>query len=222
MSHYYLRHPDFDDAGLRALTTEFQRRDYERHGPLALRYMRLRLAGYRRHRRSQDPALRARAQGFRNDMMDASGILSLGRELGPNPRVRRLFRSTQRKLRRELNLAGAALDAARGRATWTSWLQFAAFTVPLTEPAARWLFVAHALRSDPRSAQRCSGITGLLRHGRACMEEVRHGMMPFDQPRLLLTRYPLAQAPPLPERRSLPQVLRGYFGRKLRPVPQPA
>ncbi|MFC1706017.1 B12-binding domain-containing radical SAM protein, partial [Planctomycetota bacterium] len=50
MSHYYIRHPEVTDEQVREKTVRFLRRDYERHGPLALRYMQLRLQGYLRHR----------------------------------------------------------------------------------------------------------------------------------------------------------------------------
>ena len=45
MSHFAIRHPSIAEDRLRELTRGFQRRDYETHGPMALRFVRLRLAG---------------------------------------------------------------------------------------------------------------------------------------------------------------------------------
>ena len=190
MSHYYIQHDELDETTLRRHTSDFHRRDYERHGPLALRFLRMRLSGWRRHRRSREPALRARARAFRNDLMDATGVLSVGPLFAPTPEVRRLFVETHRALRRELHLLPALADVARGRASGASLLQFLVFSHPLVEPVARRLLAARALRWDPRRRARCRPRLGLLRHGRECVEEGRHGVMPWDQPRPVWTRYP--------------------------------
>ena len=83
MSHYVVEHPEFDDQNLREHTTRFHTRDYERHGPMAVRYIKVRLAGWRKHRDSTNPALRARAAGFRRDLMDSLAAVSTGIVFGP-------------------------------------------------------------------------------------------------------------------------------------------
>jgi radical SAM superfamily enzyme YgiQ (UPF0313 family) len=189
MSHYYIRHAELDEETLRAKTSGFQRCDYERHGPLALRYARLRLSGLRKHRRSPSPALRARARGFRNDLFDAAGILSVGPVFAPNPAVRRAFEETRRELRAMHLGPGALLDLVRGRATLSGLVQYLLFTTPLVEPLARLALVARALRADPRTRTRCGSWLGLLRNGRACIAEARRGVMPWSQPSTVRTRY---------------------------------
>ena len=174
-------------------TVSFQRRDYERHGPLALRYMKLRLGGMRRHRRSPSAALRTRARGFRNDLMFSVPGAAVGKELGPNPLVRADFAAIQRTIRCEVPLLDVVLDALRGRASPGGLLRLLLFTHPLTEPLARWVVISNALRWDPRTRDRCRTLGGLLKHRRAAMDEVRRGMMPWDQPRTVHTRYPLEE-----------------------------
>ena len=198
MGHYYIRHPELDQSIIRERTIDFQRRDYERHGPLALRYVRLRLDGYARHRRSANPALRTRARGFRNDAMDAAGAISVGPSFAPSDEVRRLFVETRRRLHREVPLGEVLADVARGRATPNNVAQWLLFTHPVVEPLARQVALFVSLRWDPRSRERCRTLAGFLRHRRACIAEVGHGMQPWDQPRLAVTRYPKAP----PERRT--------------------
>lgn len=190
MSHYYIRHPELNDDLVREKTTEFQRRDYERHGPLALRYMKLRLDGYVRHRHSDNPALRARARGFRNDLMDAAPVLEVGSAFAPTPGVKQDFIDTHRRLGREIKILPALLDTVRGRLTLKTLLKYALFTNRLIEPAARWGLVWFALTADPRSREQCRTLAGLLRNGKACIEEVKHGVMPWEQPSLVMTCYP--------------------------------
>jgi len=190
MSHYYIRHPSLTPEVVKEKTNGFQRRDYERHGPLALRYMKLRLSGLRQHRRSDNPALRTRARGFRNDLMFSVPGAAVGKELGPNPLVRADFAAMERTIRREIPLLPVMLDVLRGRASSAAVLRLVLFTHPLTAALARWTVICHALRWDPRTRDRCATLGGLLRHLKGAMDEVRAGMMPWDQPVLVRTRYP--------------------------------
>ena len=79
----------------------------------------------------------------------------------------------------------------------SSLKRFLLFTSPLSEPVIRQLVRVRVLRWDPRTRDRTKTLMGLLKHGRTCTEEARHGMMPFDQPVRVVTRYPRpAAAPP--------------------------
>ncbi len=193
MSHYYVRHPELDQEYLRAKTSEFHRRDYERHGPMALRYMELRLAGYERHRRSDNPTLRARARGFRDDLVGAAPILSVGPAFSPTPRVRRTFVTARRRLRRAVKARWLLPDVLRGRLSATQVVRFMLTNHPAFEPIVRWALVARALRSDPRCRDEVRTLWGLLRNGRRSLRKVRHGVQPWGQPRMVLTHYGLAQ-----------------------------
>ena len=193
MSHYYIRHPSLTPEVVKDRTNAFQRRDYERHGPLALRYMKLRLSGLRRHRASDNPALRTRARGFRNDLMFSVPGAAVGKVLGPNPLVRADFAAMQRTIRDEVPLLPVLLDMLRGRAAPGGILRLLLFTHPLTEPLARWVVICRALGWDPRTRDRCGTLGGLLTHLRDAMDEVRSGMMPWDQPELVQTHYPLEE-----------------------------
>lgn len=189
MSHYYLRHEEFTEELLREVTTDFQRRDHARHGPLALRFMQLRLAGYLRHRDSPNPALRARALGFRNDLLASMGALAVGPVLGPTPETRRLLAETHRDVIAKVPLGEAMLDTLRGRARLASLGHFLLFSRPGLVSLFRWAGVINALRQDPRSRDRCRTPWGLLRHGRECVREVRTGCMPWDQPHIAVMSY---------------------------------
>lgn len=189
MSHYAVHHDGLTEPRLRELTTGFHRQDYETWGPMALRFVRLRLDGYLRHQDSGSPALRHRALGFRNDVMDSVPAVSVGRVFSPSERVRDLNEETLRRVRRDVPLVPALLDLARGRTTVSTVGRFVFFTHPLTEPFARRWLAARCLRWDPRSRDKCSSLLGLLRHGRACAREISHGMMPWGQPEGMLTRY---------------------------------
>jgi len=201
MAHYYLRHPELDEATLQELTTDFQGRDYGRHGPLALRFVRLRLAGYRRHRDSPNPALRARALGFRNDVLASLGAVAVGPVFGPTAVVRRLSWETLRQAREAISLPEAALDAARGRAPLSSLVHFLCFGLPGLGSVFRWAGVVNALRQDPRSRDRCRTPWGLLRHGSECVREIRVGRMPWEQPQVVVSQYGPAGVLPVRERR---------------------
>ena len=190
MSHYIVKHDRFDDPGLRAHTTEFHRRDYERHGPMSLRYLKLRFEGYKRHRRSERPALRARARGFRHDMMDSMAALSTGTVFSPTPALRQESHALLRSFARELPRGEAYREWRRKEISTSSFGRFLLFTSPVAEPVLRRWLKARILRWDPRSRDRCGSLLGLLRHHQACVDELRHGMMPFDQPVLVVTRYP--------------------------------
>ena len=190
MSHYYIRHPELSAGEVRGFTDGFQQQDYLRNGPFALRYMKLRLAGLRRHRRAGRPALRARARGFANDLMFSVPGAAVGKVLGPTPELRKEFARIQRTIRREVGLPRTLLNLALGRTSSAAALRLVLFTHPLTEPLARWWVIAHALRWDPRTATQCRGLLGLLRHGRQSVRTVRRGMMPWSQPEPVLTRYP--------------------------------
>jgi len=212
MSHYIVDHPDFDDASLRAHTVAFQRADYERHGPMALRYLEVRRAGWLRHRDADRPALRTRAKGFRHDLMDSLAALSTGTIFCPTPELRRRCRELLRELAAELPKDEALAEWWRGELSTSSAGRFLLFTSPLAEPLLRQWLRVRILRWDPRSKERCATVAGLLLHGRACVREVRDGMMPFDQPELVVTRYPSEARPPT-RRRGLRRRLRAALGR---------
>ena len=190
MSHFIVKHDRFDDPGLRAHTTSFHTRDYERHGPMALRYLKLRFEGYKRHRDSPRPALRTRARGFRHDLMDSMAALSTGAVFCPTQALRDECRALLRTFDRELPKGVAYREWHRGDLSTSSFGRFLLFTSPVAEPLLRQWLKVRILRWDPRSRERCRGLLGLLRHRRACIEELRGGMMPFDQPELVVTRYP--------------------------------
>jgi hypothetical protein len=190
MSHYIVKHDRFDDPGLRAHTTGFHKRDYERHGPMALRYLKLRFAGWKRHKDSERPALRTRARGFRHDLMDSMAALSTGVVFCPTQALRDECRALLRSFDRELPKGEAFREWRRGEISTSSFGRFVLFTSPIAEPLLRRWLQVRILRWDPRSRGRCRSPLGLLRHRRACVEEIRHGMMPFDQPELVVTRYP--------------------------------
>lgn len=188
MSHYYIDHPEMDDAFIRDWTRRFQRDDYERHGPMALRFMKLRLDGHVRHRDATRPALQARARAFRDELISAAPVLSVGTVLGPTPEVRREFRTTLGRLRREIPIRSLVSEAVKGRRSRRSVLRYAAVTHPAAEPLVRWGLALWAVRADPRSREKLAGPGGLL-HLREALEAARHGMMPWDQPEPVRTRY---------------------------------
>ena len=213
MSHYIVDHPEFDDAQLREHCTDFHRRDYERHGPMSLRYLELRRAGWRKHRASERPALRARAKGFRHDLMDSLAALSTGIVFSPTPELRARSRRVLRELSAELPRRQALAEWWRGELSTSSTGRFLLFTSPVAEPVLRRWLRLRILRWDPRSKERCAGPIGLLRHGRAAVEELRHGMMPFDQPELVVTSYPRPPRVRGARRRGLRSRLRAALGR---------
>ncbi len=190
MSHYVLDHPDFDDDSLRAHTTDFHRRDYERHGPMALRYLKLRRSGWRKHKGSPSAALRSRARGFRHDLMDSMAGLTAGRVFAPTAALRKECGELERQLARELSKRVALGEWLRGEISGSSFGRFLVFTSPVAEPIARQWLKVRILRWDPRSRERCDTLWGLLRHGREAIRQVSGGMMPFGQPELVVTRYP--------------------------------
>ena len=192
MSHYIVKHDRFDDPGLRAHTTDFHRRDYERHGPLALRYLKLRFEGYKRHRHSDRPALRTRARGFRHDMMDSMAALSCGVVYCPTQALRDECRALLRSFARELPKGVAYREWRAGQISTSSFGRFLLFTSSIAEPLLRQWLRVRVLRWDPRTRERCGSLLGLLRDGSAGVEEIRGGTMPFDQPELVVTRYPRA------------------------------
>jgi len=190
MSHFYIRHAELDQAWVRSKTSEFHRRDYERHGPMALRYMKLRLDGYDRHRDSERPALRARARGFRDELIGAAPILSVGPTFSPTPEVRRAFVEARRRLHRTIRVRSLLPEVARGRMEPRTLVRYALVNHPLLEPLIRWALVARALRSDPRCREDVRSLWGLLRNGRRSLRKVRHGVQPWGQPELVVTHYP--------------------------------
>ncbi len=190
MSHYIVEHSEFDEPGLRAHTIDFHRKDYERHGPMSLRYLKLRLSGYKRHRDSDSAALRTRARGFRQDLMDSLPALSTGIVFSPTPALRRESRELLRELGREIPRERAFAEWRRGEISTSSFGRFLLFTSPVTEPLLRQWLRARILRWDPRTRERCATPWGLLRHGSRCAEVASQGMMPFEQPVMVVTRYP--------------------------------
>jgi hypothetical protein len=189
LGHYNVRHDEFTEADIMSRIHGFHILDYERNGPLVLRYMKLRLSGYLKHRNSANPALRARARGFRNDLMEAAAILSAGPCFAPNDSVRADFISVRRRIREAIRLLPALFDLLKGRTTLRALACHGLFANRLLEPFLRWILFLRILRFDPRSRERCETISGFIRHHRSCMDDVKRGIMPWGQPKTVRTSY---------------------------------
>ena len=98
----HFKHPEFSAPELEALQKELYRQDFERLGPSLVRLIRVWLEGYKNHRDSPNPLLRARAEDKLETIRGAMPGIVPATLFGPNKKTRAEARAVLRDVRREV------------------------------------------------------------------------------------------------------------------------
>ncbi len=98
----HFKHPEFSAPELESLQKELYRQDFERLGPSIVRLIRVWLEGYKNHRDSPNPLLRARAEEKLNTIRGALPGIVPATLFGPNKKTRAEARALLRDVRHEV------------------------------------------------------------------------------------------------------------------------
>ena len=126
----HFKHPNFSAPELEGLQKKFYREDFERLGPSIMRLIRVWLEGYKNHRESDIPLLRARAEEKLATIRGAMPAIVPAMLFGPNKKTRAEARALMRDVRKEL-----------GPLSWTERIQCLGSPI-----AAVWTMIANRLR----------------------------------------------------------------------------
>ena len=98
----HFKHPEFSAPELESLQKELYRQDFERLGPSIVRLVRVWLTGYKNHRDSPNPLLRARAEQKLETIRAAMPGIVPATLFGPNKKTRSEARALLREIRQEI------------------------------------------------------------------------------------------------------------------------
>ena len=98
----HFKHPEFSAPELESLQKELYRQDFERLGPSLVRLIRVWLEGYKNHRNSPNPLLRARAEEKLETIRSALPGIVPATLFGPNKKTRSQARALLREVRQEI------------------------------------------------------------------------------------------------------------------------
>ncbi len=110
-----IKHPTLSPKAVEGLQRECFEEDFQRLGPSIFRVLETRLLGCRKLRRSPNPRLRQKAEGFARDLRAAYPAFLAGRLLGPNRVIRHRIGDLERRVH-------AALGRPTLRERLKSWL----------------------------------------------------------------------------------------------------
>ena len=186
MSHYNVLHPELDEATVLGLLEEYFEREHDEAGPMVYRFLGTRLRGWRAMRDHPNPAVRARTRVYEIDLLRGFPVLLLGERLGPTPEVRRRFTALRREVQRSFPRLRTLRRTLRGRLGLDEGGVFALLSMPGVRTLMREALVANAVLRDPRTP----GPADWLLRRRAAEARTSRGVLPWDQPETVITRYP--------------------------------
>ena len=134
--------------------------------------------------------MRARTKVYEIDLLRGFPVLLLGERLGPTREVRRKFRELRREVQKSFPRAKTLARTARGELSPDEGGVYAMASLPGVRTLLREALVANAVLSDPRTEHR----RDWLLHRRKAEARSRGGILPWDQPETIVTRYPGGEA----------------------------
>lgn len=186
MSHYNVAHPSLDEPTVLALLEEYFEREHDEAGPMVYRFLRTRLRGWQALKDHASPYVRARTRVYEIDLLRGFPVLLLGERLGPTPAVRERFTDLRRAVQRAFPRLRTLARTARGQLAPDEGGVFALLSTPGIRTLMREALVANAVLRDPRTP----GPRDWLLRRRATEARARSGVLPWDQPQTVMTRYP--------------------------------